>query len=87
MKAVNTMKAYPEMKIEIHGFTDSIGHRDYNIGLSLARAEAVRDYLVNHGIDATRIVAKGFGPDHPVAPNNTADGRSRNRRIEFMIVN
>lgn len=72
-------------KIEIIGHTDALGARDGNIALSLARADAVREHLRSKGIDPARIGISGAGPDRPVASNQTAEGRARNRRIEFRV--
>lgn len=83
-KAYQTLVSYPDMDVEIHGFTDNTGNYNTNITLSQKRAEAVRRYLISRGIDPARLVAKGFGPANPIAPNNTKDGRARNRRIEFV---
>jgi len=83
-KAFNTLKENPEIEVEIQGHTDNVGKRSMNMKLSLKRAEAVKDYLVNKGISASRITTKGFGPDQPIAPNTTDEGRQKNRRIEFL---
>ncbi|MFA6570128.1 MAG: OmpA family protein [Bacteroidota bacterium] len=72
--------------IQISGHTDSDGERYYNQKLSLNRAQAVVDYLVSKGIKKTNIRAKGFGPDKPVATNESEDGKAKNRRVEFNIV-
>jgi len=72
-------------KVEVIGHTDNTGLRDTNLALSLARAEAVRSYLAARSIDAARIMASGQGPDRPVVENSTAEGRARNRRIEFRV--
>jgi OmpA-OmpF porin, OOP family len=61
-----------------------VGNRLKNVGLSKKRAEAVKAYLVGKGIAANRIQTKGFGPDNPIAPNTTPEGRLKNRRIEFI---
>ena len=74
------------VKIEIQGHTDSVGNSSSNQLLSQARAEAVRNYLISHGIQAWRIVAKGYGEIMPIATNTTKDGRARTRRIEFLIL-
>ena len=71
--------------IEIQGHTDNKGKRKFNVELSIQRAEAVRRYLVNAGVEGSRLEAKGCGPDNPRAPNITASGRARNRRVEFVI--
>lgn len=85
-QAYNTFKANPEIEVEIHGYTDNKGSRAYNMKLSQSRADAVKAWLANKGIDAKRITAKGFGPDNPVASNDTEQGRQQNRRIEFVRV-
>ena len=71
---------------EVTGHTDGIGSRAQNIALSAARADAVKLYLVGKGIGAERINTAGAGPDRPLAGNDTADGRARNRRIELRVV-
>ncbi|MEN4921535.1 OmpA family protein [Achromobacter spanius] len=70
-------------KIQIIGHTDSSGSRSTNLALSQARADAVRDYLVDKGLPVSRFEAMGAGPDQPVATNATPEGRAKNRRIEF----
>jgi OOP family OmpA-OmpF porin len=74
-------------RVEVIGHTDSQGSRESNIALSLERAESVRTYLAGKGISASLITTSGVGPDRPVASNDTAEGRARNRRIEFRISN
>jgi OOP family OmpA-OmpF porin len=69
--------------VEIIGHTDNAGNRQSNIALSQARADAVKGYLVAKGISPTQLTTTGVGPDQPIAPNDTNDGRARNRRIEF----
>jgi len=69
--------------VEIAGHTDSTGGRAHNLDLSQRRAEAARDYLIAKGIDPSRMTAKGYGPDEPVADNSTQDGRAMNRRVEL----
>jgi len=69
----------------IEGYTDSVGTSDYNRRLSGARAEAVRAYLVSRGVPPDEVVAVAKGEDEPVAPNNTAEGRANNRRVEIVI--
>lgn len=70
-------------KIEIIGHTDSSGSRATNLALSQARADAVREFFVEKGINASRFSTLGVGPDQPVAANDTNEGRAKNRRIEF----
>ncbi|MEO5794773.1 MAG: OmpA family protein [Rhodoferax sp.] len=72
-------------KVEIIGHTDDRGLRESNIALSLARADAVKLYFGSKGIDVALLTTSGQGPDRPVAGNETADGRARNRRIEFRV--
>jgi outer membrane protein OmpA-like peptidoglycan-associated protein len=85
-KVLNTLNAYPEMKVEIRGYTDSRGDRYYNMRLSQRRADTVKNWLVGNGISSARVRAIGYGPDNPITTNSTADGRRRNRRIEFVNI-
>lgn len=78
-----SLKAYPEVKIELAGYTDNTGGQTANKKLSLMRAEKVREYLILHGIDAGRITAIGKGSEDPVTDNTTPEGRAFNRRIEM----
>ncbi|MCY1073748.1 thrombospondin type 3 repeat-containing protein [Archangium lansingense] len=73
-------------KIIIEGHSDNIGDAEANRRLSLARAQSVKDYLVSKGVEASRLEAKGFGPDRPLLSNKTAKGRAANRRVAFTIV-
>jgi outer membrane protein OmpA-like peptidoglycan-associated protein len=79
------LKEYPGRKAQIEGFTDSVGLDEYNLGLSRRRAEAVRNALVNRGIEIDRIMYRGYGEEFPVASNDTNEGRQRNRRVEIII--
>lgn len=79
------LKKLQGRKVEIIGHTDSDGARSANVALSIARAEAVRLYLRDRGIDPVNLSASGAGPDRPIATNATSAGRARNRRIEFRI--
>ncbi|MCY1053646.1 OmpA family protein [Nannocystis sp. SCPEA4] len=83
--AVKVLKDFPSVKVEISGHTDASGDRDHNIDLSKRRADAVKKYLVDKGIDSARITTRGAGPDEPIADNNTKDGKAKNRRIEFKL--
>jgi outer membrane protein OmpA-like peptidoglycan-associated protein len=85
-KALNTMIAYPQMEVRVEGYTDNTGRRSTNMRLSQARADAVRDWLIEHGIAPERLAAIGLGPDNPIAPNDTREGRAQNRRIEFVRI-
>lgn len=84
-KLVDVFDEYPDTNIEIFGYTDSTGAVDYNLQLSEKRAESVKDYLVGKGISASRFSTMGKGVEDPVATNETAEGRSKNRRVEFAI--
>lgn len=88
---LSMLNKYPTMVIEIGGHTDSQGKDDYNMKLSQARAEAVKKYLIEKGIAAERMEAKGYGETKPVAPNtlngkDNPDGRKKNRRTEFKVL-
>ncbi len=82
-QAYETMVAYPEMEVLITGHTDDVGKRAKNVKLSQDRADAVKAWLVNKGINAERIQTKGFGPDKPITLNDTPENKAKNRRIEF----
>jgi outer membrane protein OmpA-like peptidoglycan-associated protein len=82
--ALKTLKAYPNIVVEVRGHTDNVGSRETNARLSQRRAESVRNWLVNRGVEPARLTAMGMGPDYPVALNTTAEGRAKNRRIEFV---
>jgi outer membrane protein OmpA-like peptidoglycan-associated protein len=85
-RLLGIMNDNPRMKIEISGHTDNTGSLQLNLKLSEDRAKAVVMYLVQKGIDRIRLEYKGYGPQQPIADNTTADGRSRNRRVEFKIL-
>jgi OmpA-OmpF porin, OOP family len=76
----------PEVNVEISGHTDNTGTLTYNMQLSQKRAMAVYDYLIQNGIPAKRLSAKGYGPNKPVADNSSEEGRQQNRRIEFKLL-
>lgn len=79
------IKAYAQRPVRIDGHTDSIASDDYNQSLSKRRAQSVMDWLASHGIERTRITSQGFGETKPVASNDDAAGRQRNRRVEVVI--
>jgi outer membrane protein OmpA-like peptidoglycan-associated protein/YHS domain-containing protein len=85
-KVVGFLKENTDLKIEISGHTDNVGGLAYNIKLSGNRAQAVVDYLVSKGIAQEQLIAKGYGPNQPIAPNTNAKGRQLNRRVEFKIL-
>jgi OmpA-OmpF porin, OOP family len=77
------MKEQPDLRVEIQGHTDSRGSKALNDRLSQQRAESVMAYLVSKGIARDRLTARGYGPDKPVASNDTVEGRAENRRVEL----
>ena len=86
-KFAKFLKKNPKIKVEIQGHTDSIGSDKYNLELSQRRAEAVRELLIRkYGINPNRITAKGYGETKPIAPNNTPEGRAKNRRVEAVLI-
>jgi len=82
--AAETLQKQGDTKVEVAGYTDDRGDAAYNQKLSQRRAEAVRQYLIDKGIDASRLTAKGYGESNPVADNGTAEGRFKNRRVELV---
>ncbi len=86
MEVFNTLTSYPNITVELRGYTDNTGSASANLDLSQRRANSVKNWLVNKGIDPTRIRAIGFGEANPIADNNTNEGRRLNRRIEFVQV-
>jgi len=79
------LKAYPKVKIKIGGYTDNTGKANTNKTLSDNRAKAVKEALVSKTIEGDRIDAEGYGSDHPVASNDTPEGRQQNRRIDVRV--
>ena len=77
--------AYPELRLEVEGHTDSTGGEEFNQRLSEKRASSVRDYLLDSGISMNNIIARGFGETEPIADNTTAGGRKLNRRVEMIV--
>jgi outer membrane protein OmpA-like peptidoglycan-associated protein/tetratricopeptide (TPR) repeat protein len=84
-RLVKLMKDVPNLKVEISGHTDNTGSPKMNETLSQERAQAVVNYLISKGIVASRMTAKGYGQNSPVATNDTSDGRQQNRRTEFEV--
>ncbi|MCC6996436.1 MAG: OmpA family protein [Deltaproteobacteria bacterium] len=84
-QASKVFAEFQDINIEIGGHTDNQGERDYNITLSLQRAQAVKDYMMGKGIAEGRLTAVGFGPDRPIANNKSGGGRKKNRRTEFKL--
>jgi outer membrane protein OmpA-like peptidoglycan-associated protein len=85
-KVAGTLQEYDKTVIEVAGHTDSVGSDTYNQGLSQRRADSVAAYLSSHGVTRTRVVTVGGGEAHPVASNDTEEGRAQNRRVEITIV-
>lgn len=83
---LNLLKANVNMAIEISGHTDNVGNAAHNMNLSKNRAQAVYDFLVNNGIDASRLTFKGYGDTQPITSNDSEAGRAKNRRTEITIV-
>ncbi|MEO0468950.1 MAG: OmpA family protein [Bacteroidota bacterium] len=86
-RMVAFLELNPRVQIEVSGHTDNTGNKDEKVQLSLNRANAIRDYLVKRGINKGRMKVKGFGMYRPIASNATADGRRKNRRVEFKVIN
>jgi len=86
LKLITIFQKYPKTNIIVEGHTDSSGSDAYNMELSKNRAQAVTDYLSSNGISASRIETNWFGEDQPKHDNSTAEGRSKNRRVELAIV-
>jgi outer membrane protein OmpA-like peptidoglycan-associated protein len=85
-EVVDLLQTEPDKKIRIEGHTDSTGSSETNLRLSQQRADAVLSALVRLGVDASRITSVGMGEDFPIASNDTEDGRSRNRRVDVILL-
>ena len=84
-KVSGILLAYPNLKLQVEGYTDNIGSDQYNQKLSEERADGVRDYLVQQSVQQNNISAQGFGMSHPIADNSTNSGRAQNRRVELVV--
>jgi outer membrane protein OmpA-like peptidoglycan-associated protein len=84
-KVSGILLAYPGLKIQVEGHTDSVGSEEYNLKLSQQRADAVRDYLAAQSVPSSSITSVGYGKSQPVASNETASGRQQNRRVELVV--
>jgi outer membrane protein OmpA-like peptidoglycan-associated protein len=84
-KVSGIVLAYPSLHVAIEGHTDSVGSDEYNQQLSERRAQAVRDYFVQQGINSNAVEAKGYGKTEPIASNDTTEGRQQNRRVELIL--
>ena len=85
-KLVRLLEDYKDRRLIVTGHTDATGTADYNLWLSEKRAESVKSHLVSQGIAENRFTIQGLGQTKPIAPNNTAEGRLKNRRVEVTIV-
>jgi OmpA-OmpF porin, OOP family len=81
---VEVLERFPEIRIEVQGHTDNRGSAAYNKKLSEARSGSVKQYLVSHGIDPSRLTSRGYGFDRPLVPNDTDQNRALNRRVQFV---
>ncbi|HWP82623.1 MAG TPA: OmpA family protein [Bacteroidota bacterium] len=83
---IDDLKAVPDARLEIGGHTDSTGSEEKNIELSSERANAIKQFMVQNGIDPERLVARGYGSQYPIAPNDSPENMQRNRRTEFTLI-
>ena len=84
-RLVAFMNENKDKKVSLAGHTDSVGTEAYNLRLSERRVNSVKDYVVKKGVDTSRISGQGFGESKPIADNKTAEGRSKNRRVEIKV--
>ena len=84
-RVAGILSGHPGLRLQVEGYTDSVGGDDYNQQLSENRATSVRDYLTGAGIPTASVTSKGFGKTEPVASNDTAAGRQQNRRVELVV--
>ncbi len=84
-KVAGILQAYPGLKVQVEGYTDSVGGDEYNQKLSENRAGAVKDFLVSQGVSQANITSQGFGKNNPVADNTSASGRAQNRRVNMVV--
>jgi outer membrane protein OmpA-like peptidoglycan-associated protein len=84
-KVATILQLYPGLKVQVEGYTDSVGGDEYNQKLSENRANAVHDFLVQNGVPAANVTAAGYGKNKPVADNSTAAGRAQNRRVNLVV--
>lgn len=81
----NSLRQYNQSTIEVIGYTDSTGSYQNNVALSQRRAQSVVNYLVSQGVEGSRVIARGAGPENPIASNATESGRAQNRRVEVKL--
>jgi OOP family OmpA-OmpF porin len=85
-KVAESLKAYPDVRVEIGGHTDARNSNSYNLDLSQRRAESVKSYLVQQGVDPSQLEVKGYGESKPIASNKTVAGMAKNRRVELKKI-
>lgn len=85
-RAADALKGQTDLNVELAGHTDSVGSDSYNLKLSQERADAVREFLIELGVDPAQMKAVGYGETQPVRSNDTEEGRERNRRVEFNVI-
>jgi len=85
-RVASDLRKYPRLKIELQGYTDSAGSDQYNLKLSQRRADAVARYLMDAGVPAAQVTARGYGEADPIADNKTAEGRAQNRRVVMKVL-
>ncbi|MEO7044152.1 MAG: OmpA family protein, partial [Ferruginibacter sp.] len=85
-KLIQFLKDNPGLRLEIQGHTDNVGSVANNIALSQKRANVIVAYLVQHGIEKERLIAKGYGPSKPIADNASPEGKAQNRRVEMKLI-
>jgi outer membrane protein OmpA-like peptidoglycan-associated protein len=86
-RVAEIMNENPELVMEIAAHTDNVGSFEFNMDLSQKRAESIVNYLTSKGIESVRLIGKGYGESRPIATNSTEEGRLKNRRVEFIILN
>jgi outer membrane protein OmpA-like peptidoglycan-associated protein len=84
-KVSTILELYPDLTVQVEGYTDSVGGDAYNVKLSENRANAVHDFLIQNGVPAANVTSVGYGKADPVASNDTADGRRQNRRVNMVV--
>jgi peptidoglycan-binding protein ArfA len=84
-QVADKLKGCPNARVTINGYTDNSGSDSVNLPLSNQRAAAVADFLTSHGVAADHVVAKGLGSANPIGPNDSPDGRAKNRRAEIVV--
>lgn len=84
-RVAGIIEAYPDLSLNIEGYTDNTGNPQYNHTLSEERAATVRDFLIEQGVQANNVIAIGFGEANPIASNGTSEGRQMNRRVDLVV--